>query len=318
MLPEIPQGSHEHRPDIPSRAVGKTATNIKFAERNLNIMTAFPPVKIADRWDDLPNIGSSHLSVCIPFPEHKVYWTANARDRLLASYIPHSDSLVPSPKSRHPGHQYAMKRKTLPDALQLRFVPLDASCHRFSRLAADGLCPTVTCVMTPQSRVSGRVFHYTQDRPVSNLEAKRAQGFFDDDVIVGKSPKAFRIIGNSVCRQVAFALGQQLAEAVRKCPDVEPLRIKVAEEGRANVGVAVDFVHSELERVRRTGVKVMVLIENNSLLKRGYPGFQVEQERCRIIDEGEEEDMHLHVDIGGPVYQHQRKRIRIAVDVDFE
>jgi hypothetical protein len=84
------------------------------------------------------------------------------------------------------------------------------------------------------------------------------------------------------------------------------------------VGVAVDFVHSELERVRRMGMKVMVLIENNSLLKRGYPGFQVELERCRIIDEGEEEDMHLHVDIGGPVYQHQRKRIRIAVDVDFE
>lgn len=273
VLPEIPQGSHEHHPDVRSRAVGKTATNIKFAERNLDLMTAFPPVKVSDYWDDLPDVGCSHLSVCIPFPDHKTYWTANTRDRLLASHIPSSDSLVSSSRSRYSGYQHAVRRKLIPDALQLRFVPLDAHDQRFTRLSPDGLAPTVTCVMTPPSRVSGKVFHYSQDRPITNLEAKRAQGFFDSDVIVGKAPKAFRIIGNSVCRQVAFALGHQLAEAVRKCPDVEAS--KVHARGKAEED-NIDYVHSELGRVKRTGTKFMVLIESRNDLKRGYPDLQVE------------------------------------------
>lgn len=53
---------------------------------------------------------------------------------------------------------------------------------------------------------------------MSILEAKRAQGFLDTDVLVGTTAKGFRIVGNSVCRQVAFVLGGKFAEAVRKGP----------------------------------------------------------------------------------------------------
>jgi hypothetical protein len=60
---------------------------------------------------------------------------------------------------------------------------------------------------------------------ISNLEAKRAQGFLDTDVLVGRAVKAYRIIGNSVCRQVAFALSESLAEAVRKTPKVEKSKV---------------------------------------------------------------------------------------------
>ena len=277
VLPEIPLGSHEHHPDIRGRrAIGKTAANIKFAQRNLDVMTAFPPVKLSDHWDDLPDVGCSHLNVCIPFPEHKTYWTANARDRLLASCIPHSDSLQSSLLSRCPGHQYALRRNVIPDALRLRTVPFSALDRRFSRLAPDGLAPTVTCIMTPASRIAGKVFHYFQDRPITNLEAKRAQGFFDSDIIVAKPPKAFRIIGNSVCRQVAFALGQQLAEAVRKCPEGGPSLSMVGEENLADQ--TVDYVHNELERVKGSGMKVMVLVESKRRVMAGYPGLYVEQD----------------------------------------
>jgi len=322
VLPEIPPGSHQHHPDIQRRAIGKTATNIKFAERNLDIMTAFPPVRLSDHWDDLPNVGCSHLNVCIPFPDHKTYWTANARDRLLASYIPYSDSLVASPSSRCPGHQYAMRRNVIPDALQLRFVPFDTQDRRFSRLASDGLAPTVTCVMTPASRVAGKAFHYSQDRPITNLEAKRAQGFFDSDVIVGRPPKAFRIIGNSVCRQVAFALGQQLAEAVRKCPEGGPPLSRVGEE---NVGgETIDYVHIELERLKTSGMTFMVLIESKRRLKSGYPGQYVEQDHCTINGEEELTDVHLDYKLRReerlefPLCQRHRKRIRIAIDEDLD
>jgi len=59
---------------------------------------------------------------------------------------------------------------------------------------------------------------------MSLLEAKRLQGFFDSDVLIGRPKSAFKIIGNSVCRQVAFALGVKLAEAVRK--GVPPERLQ--------------------------------------------------------------------------------------------
>lgn len=45
------------------------------------------------------------------------------------------------------------------------------------------------------------------------LEAKRAQGFLDNEVLVGNSTDSFKIIGNSVARGVALALGLSLHEA---------------------------------------------------------------------------------------------------------
>jgi DNA (cytosine-5)-methyltransferase 1 len=216
-LPEIPPGSHAHHPDVRSRAVGKTAADIKFAERDLDILTAFPPVKLQDCWNDLPSIGNGQLGVCISHPDHRLYRVANSRDRNIMAHIPQSAPDL-SGSSRNPGYKYSLQRGLIPPHLQLRALPLETQDMRFTRLSADGLCPTVTCVITPISHVGGKVMHYKENRMISNMEAKRAQGFLDTDVLVGTSAKAFRIVGNSVCRQVAFALGGKLAEAVRKGP----------------------------------------------------------------------------------------------------
>ena len=219
VLPEIPPRSHAYTLDVENRAVG-----CKFAECDLDTLTAFPPVKLQDVWDDLPSIGNGHLDVCIPYPDHKTSSTADARDRQLISYIPHSDSFVPDSDSRCPGYTYALDRGLIPDHLQLRFVPFKATDRRFERLSPQGFAGTVTCVVTAQNRINGKVLHYREDRAMSILEAKRLQGFFDTDVLIGKPESAFRIIGNSVCRQVAFALGGKLAEAVKKGLVVERLQ----------------------------------------------------------------------------------------------
>jgi site-specific DNA-cytosine methylase len=207
-LPGIPPGSHAHPLYAKGRSVGKTSANIKFAARDLDLLTSFPPVKLRDSWDDLPSIGNGHLGVCIPYPDHKVPWTMNARDRGIAAVIPVSDSLF-----RHPDYRYALRSGLVPQHLKLP-TSRNENSRRFQRLAADRNVPTVTCSMNPISEICGRTLHYSENRPFSILEAKRLQGFLDTDVLVGKPRSAIKIIGNSVCRQVAFALGEKLAEAV--------------------------------------------------------------------------------------------------------
>ena len=306
-LPEIPQPSHAHPKSIKSRSVGKTAANVKFATRDLDIITSFPATKAKDIWDDLPDIGNSHLGVCIPYPEHKTYWTQNARDRRLTAHIPHADSICSGKESRHPGYQYALRRKLIPDHLERWHLP-DTRNQRFQRLNPDALVPTVTCVVTPASRVSGRVLHYSQDRPISNMEGKRAQGFLDSDILIGKPRKVFRIIGNSVCRQVAFALGLKLAEAVAKGPIGDGIGVPVTEviETKQEMSVA------------GTKMRVMVLIES----KRMPPGM----EQGKGIMAG---DIHVQYSVHGRMNQVEvsisssRKRFgsrveKIESDMDVE
>ena len=315
VLPEIPPGSHAHPVGVNNRAVGKTATNLKFAERDLDTLTAFPPVKLQDFWDDLPSIGNGHLGVCIPYPDHKTTSTANARDRQLTSYIPHSDCSVPDSDSQCPGYTYALDRRLVPDHLQLQSKPFKTTDKRFKRFSPQGLAATVTCVAAPQSRISGKVLHYREDRVMSILEAKRLQGFLDTDVLIGKPKSAFRIIGNSVCRQVAFALGEKLAEAVKKGPTVERLQKALTMKNESTV----DEVKAP------ASMKFMVLIEKGEKKDNLDTDMQWERDRCttRYLNEGE-----VRVDISvrdvinrlgsSVISESPQKRIQITLEDDVE
>ena len=313
-LPEIPYGSHAHPSYMKSRAVGKTAANIKFAERNLNTLTSFPPVKLEDSWGDLPKIGNGHLGVCIPYPDHKTFWTANARDRGLIAHIPHVESHNQSRPARHGGYAEALQRGLIPDHLKLKKITPELD-KRFTRIPGSGLAPTITCTVTPWSRICGRILHPCEDRVVTNMEAKRAQGFFDTDVLVGRPSHAFRIIGNSVCRQVAFALGGKLAEAVKKGPEGS---------GKGIVGKDLPSRRIETDKVKISEFPATLKSTNFMVLIKSRPkmAFAGDLERT------ESEDMDISRDsVGanftseervnssaGSVTSTPRKRIRIIVD----
>ena len=320
LLPEIPPGSHAHPQRTMKRAIGKTAANIKFLERDLDTLTSFPPVQVGDVWKDLPSIDNGHLGICIPYPDHKTYWTANARDRKLTAHIPHSDSLVSSKDSRFPGYRWALHRNLIPKHLQPRLVP-DQWDHRFIRVAADGLIPTVTTCQNPLDRNVGKTLHYNQDRVFSNLEAKRAQGFLDTDVLVGKPVKAYRIVGNSVCRQVAFALGESLAEAVRKTPPVD--------KSKGYLELADDAVVKDC--VEREGLtttwpplqtrKFMVLVTKKAV-KRDFASLNGD---CNTRSLSSQDNVHVDLTMSGgskrleeSVTSSQGKKIRFALDDGFE
>jgi DNA (cytosine-5)-methyltransferase 1 len=249
-LASIPVGSHEYDLSQKNRTLGKTAADRKLLQRDLDALTSFPAIQVGDIWNDLPYIGNSHMGICIPYPDHKTYYTANSKARRIMSYIPHSNTILSHETSLNPGYLYASHRNLIPESFILRQIP-ESTDARFRRLHSTGLAPTITCVQAPSSRIQGKTLHYNQDRIISNMEAKRAQGFFDTDVLIGKQTKQYRIIGNSVCRQVAFALGVKLAEAVEKTPFVpdeereEDLR-EIRKKGRSKVMVVIEVKRKRL------------------------------------------------------------------------
>jgi hypothetical protein len=93
------------------------------------------------------------------------------------------------------------------------------------------------------------------------LEAKRLQGFLDSDVLVGKPRMAIKIIGNSVCRQVAFALGEKLAEAVGSGHMGSGTEVPVNDVLKTEE--KLDFTNMKMEISRPRSRSFMVMIEQN-------------------------------------------------------
>lgn len=81
------------------------------------------------------------------------------------------------------------------------------------RIRKHGLCRTITTQITPQCSRTGTYVHYDQPRLISIQEARIAQGFPEDEVLVGKPADRFKVVGNSVARGVSMALGVALRKA---------------------------------------------------------------------------------------------------------
>lgn len=55
--------------------------------------------------------------------------------------------------------------------------------------------------------------HWSQPRPLTVMEVRRAQGVPDDEVLCGTPRDQWKLVGNAVARQVSIALGLKLREA---------------------------------------------------------------------------------------------------------
>jgi DNA (cytosine-5)-methyltransferase 1 len=86
-------------------------------------------------------------------------------------------------------------------------------CRTYTRMHRDGLCRTITTTPTPQCTRTGRWVHPDAHRLVSIHEARVAQGYPDDDVLVGTPKNRLLVVGNSVARGVSLALGVAVRQA---------------------------------------------------------------------------------------------------------
>lgn len=69
--------------------------------------------------------------------------------------------------------------------------------------------------------MNGQVVHWAEDRVLTIMEARRAQGYPDHEVIVGTPTDRMKIVGNSVDRKVALTLGLAMRDSWLRSPPVD-------------------------------------------------------------------------------------------------
>lgn len=75
------------------------------------------------------------------------------------------------------------------------------------------LIETIVTKPSPSDAKNGRTLHWREARALTIMEARRAQGFRDHEVLLGLPSVQFRIVGNSVAKEAAVALGAVFREA---------------------------------------------------------------------------------------------------------
>ncbi len=159
-----------------------------------------------DGTQDLPDIGTGVVHACIPFPDHRLPYFNSAKTRRELAQIPPSYSTRPHPKGL--------------------------------RICKCCPMPTIRTNNKKQSEGYQPSVHWDQDRLLTILDARRAQGWLDDEIVVGTSGQQYIIVGNGVDRFIAFPLGLSHLQSYLKDMDTERGRI-VFSQMRQDQGLPV-------------------------------------------------------------------------------
>ena len=206
-----PPVTHSHPARVLSSSLGTTANGERFGTRDIDADPVFPHVTIGEATGDI-DYNFDGRTASIRFPDHRVVVSvANTDNRLRMSHIPRNH-----PKA---GLGMAFRAGLTPMPLMTSITPKlqeklkQKACASFQRNYGPSLIPTVTTSCTPMDQFTGKVLHWECDRTMTVLEVRRAQGFPDQEVIIGTPAQQWKVIGNSVARPVALALGMALREA---------------------------------------------------------------------------------------------------------
>ncbi|KAG6011017.1 hypothetical protein E4U21_000048 [Claviceps maximensis] len=215
-LPARPQQTHSDPPETRQRGFGTLSTGEPFVERPLPLATPFPFVSALQATRGLPKIFEGQTDTCIQFPDHRVCFGMTKLQRSRISLIP-----------KHPwGMNFLKASRTILTRSQVSLfnsgrenAPASTSSvirqnsGAYGRMFPNRLMETIVTRSNPGDGKNGRQLHWDEDRPISIMEARRAQGFPDEEVLLGSPQNQYHIVGNSVARQVALALGAAVCEA---------------------------------------------------------------------------------------------------------
>ncbi|KAK3400523.1 DNA methyltransferase Dim-2 [Sordaria brevicollis] len=209
-LPNPPLSSHSQYRDK-NRNVGTLCNGESYVQR-LFTPTAFKFVSAGEATSDLPSIYDSKPDACIPFPDHRT--SAGLTMSCRAQY-----ACIPT----HPYGQNFMKawnkgKGVMVDGDREHFpaegtIRTSGNSKGWCRLNPNTLFPTVCTTCNPSDARLGAGLHWDEDRPYTVQEVKRAQGYLDEEVLVGRMSEQWRLIGNSVSRHMALAIGLKFREA---------------------------------------------------------------------------------------------------------
>ncbi|KAI1385819.1 S-adenosyl-L-methionine-dependent methyltransferase [Hypoxylon trugodes] len=213
-MPKVPAPSHSHPPGTRLSTLGEISCGRPFDSRKL-VSTPFKFVSIGDAIADLPNIQDAKPDYCVGYPDHRlsIGYTTPLRKQLFA--IPTQPRGMNFSKAwfGRPGMPSVMSasdREVFPGPPSQRIM---LPSKGWGRVDYSGLFQTIATQCTPTDARIGYTNHPTQLRSLTVMEIRRAQGFRDHEVLVAPSNYQWRIIGNSVARQVSLALGLKVREA---------------------------------------------------------------------------------------------------------
>ncbi|KAI1815133.1 S-adenosyl-L-methionine-dependent methyltransferase [Poronia punctata] len=207
--PKAPTPSHSHPEDIPLQKLGVMSCGRPFDSRK-RVPTPFTFVPIRDAVGDLPNIQDSKADYCIGYPDHRLSIGYTCRIRKQLFQIPTQPYGLNFSQAWYGGLMTSSERLLFPEKTQQRTMKHSKA---WGRVHPKKLVGTIATRCSPTDGRTGRINHWAQNRPLTILEVRRAQGFLDTDVLVGTAADQWKIIGNSVCRHVAQVLGLAIREA---------------------------------------------------------------------------------------------------------
>lgn len=224
---EIPAASHSHPSSVVGRSLGKTANGLPFGAREW-IPTPFEYVTIGEATKDLPD-NPDGRTACILCPDHRVTRSFSALDNVRLLCVPRFPPGMTFVKSVKLGWQPPPQKAAWHWDTKLR---ANINSKAWQRAKPNALLPTVTTENAPNDALTGSALHWDAHRQLTVMEARRAQGFPDEEVIIGSPAMQWKIIGNSVTRQVAIALGMSLREAWLASLDSQGQAQLLAEGGK--------------------------------------------------------------------------------------
>ena len=208
---EAPAPSHSHPDHVSAACLGRTANGLPLGGRYWE-PTPFEFVTIREATRDIP-LNDHGKFPSIRFPDHRMSRNLTSNNRIRLVSIPKNPSSMTFIKAVKKGWMPQRQIDTYTWLSKCRTHDLSRS---WQRVNPNGLLPTVTTSCSPEDGISGTWVHWEADRLITIMEARRAQGFPDHEVIVGNPAAQWKIIGNSVARPVALALGVVLRKAYEK------------------------------------------------------------------------------------------------------
>lgn len=214
-MPKVPAPSHSHPPGTMLTKLGEMSCGRPFDSRKL-VPTPFKYVSIREAIKDLPDIQDAKPDYSVGFPDHRlsIGITPTVRNQLF--FIPTQPWGMSFSKAYfgRPGLEPVLSeldRMSFPGKREKERVT--KSSKGWGRVDPNRLMSTISTKCGPTDSRVGTTNHWYQHRPLTVLEIRRVQGFRKHEVLIGKPVHQWRLVGNSVARQVSLALGLSIREA---------------------------------------------------------------------------------------------------------
>jgi len=172
---------------------------------------AFRIVTAKEATADLPDIGDAQVDICVPFPDHRLAGGVTNEKRPQIINIPTQPYGMSFAKAWDNGRGVMTPAER--DCYPYNIARVERNSKAWTRDNPKYLFSTITTTCAWSDARVGRALHWQQQRPITLMEARRAQGMPDSEVLLGRTREQWRMVGNAVARQVAVALGLAFREA---------------------------------------------------------------------------------------------------------